>query len=175
MQALIGLGNPDRKYQNNRHNAGCIFLNWFKDTYPEHCSDWIDQKKISAEVSQSEKLILVKPKTYMNESGKIINPLKKYFHLANNEIILFHDDSDLIIGQFKISLKKSSAGHHGVDSVYAHLKDNDIKRVRIGIRPLLEKKRQKAEDLVLKNFRPEEKEILTSVFKSITTRLSLIG
>ncbi|MDQ5883077.1 MAG: peptidyl-tRNA hydrolase, family [Patescibacteria group bacterium] len=169
---LLGLGNPGKKYEKTRHNIGANFIKWFQGQYPQ--TEWKVQKKNLAQIAEIQEnnidLILAFPLVFMNESGKTVSRLKKYYQIPLSQIIVIHDDNDLKIGTFKISFKRGSAGHKGVASIIENLKSNEFYRLRIGIQPLASK-RQKAEDLVLKSFSPSEQQIMKTNFPLMKKRL----
>lgn len=169
---LAGLGNPDEKYKNTRHNIGYNFLNHLKKQW--HLSAWQKDKKYPVEFvnleNKNKKIILAKPLVFMNNSGKVIKYLKQFYKFPMKNIFIIHDDSDISLGKFKISYNRGSAGHKGVESIICHLKSKSFYRIRIGIRPL-SLKRKKAEEFVLKNFSPEESKIIEQLFPKIRENL----
>ena len=162
---LVGLGNPDKKYEKNRHNIGRNFIIFLAKEW--NSSDWEKNKKCFAEISyinkENEKLILAKPLVFMNNSGKSINQLKKFYSIPLKNIFVAQDDADINLGDFKISYDRGSAGHNGIKSIVDHLKSKAFYRIRIGIRPF-SKIRKKAKDFVLKNFTLQENKILEKLF-----------
>ena len=162
---LVGLGNPEKKYEKNRHNIGRNFIIFLAKELDS--SDWENIKKCFAEISyinkENEKLILAKPLVFMNNSGKSINQLKKFYSIPLKNIFVAQDDADINLGDFKISYDRGSAGHNGIKSIVDHLKSKAFYRIRIGIRPF-SKTRKKAEDFVLKNFTLQENRILEKLF-----------
>lgn len=169
---IIGLGNPGELYKNTRHNAGVLFLDWLRnylksETFKENkiCLSEISKTKINGQL-----IILAKPLVFMNNSGEAVKKLKNFFQAENQNIIIAHDDSDLMVGNFKIQKERGSAGHKGVESVINHLKSKNFWRIRIGVRPSFFKK-TKAENFVLKNFSLKEREILEQGFEKILIRL----
>lgn len=172
MIALIGLGNPHKKFHFNRHNVGRLFLDFLKKEW--QLGDFKMEKKIKAKTSRGflnqTEILLVKPEVFMNQSGQCVSTLKKYYRLKNNDLIIIHDESDLYFSKFKISQNKNAAGHHGVESIFNALKTKNIVRVRIGIRPTLPH-RLKAGDFVLTDFNAKEQRLLKDIFKKISEPL----
>lgn len=170
---LVGLGNPDKKYEKNRHNIGSNFVMFLKK---EWCgSDWKKNKKCFAEISyvnkDDKKIILAKPLVFMNNSGKSVVQLKKFYNIPLKNIFIAQDDADINLGSFKISYNRGSAGHNGIKSVINHLKSKEFYRIRIGIRPF-SKKREKADKIVLKNFTLRENKILKKLFPIILEQIN---
>jgi len=172
MKILIGLGNPGAKYCFHRHNVGRLFVDFLQKRW--QFENFKTNKKAKAEVSegffQGTDILLAKPLVFMNESGESVLRLLKYYCLDLTDLIIIHDESDLYFSQFKISQNKNAAGHHGIESIFRLLKNKNITRVRIGIRPLALKK-AKAEEFVLTDFSAKEKKALESIFTEIAGRL----
>jgi len=170
---LVGLGNPDKKYEKNRHNIGRNFIMFLAKKWIS--SDWKNSKKCFAEISYIDKkdkrLILAKPLVFMNNSGESINQLKKFYNTPLKNIFIAQDDADINLGDFKISYDRGSAGHNGIKSIINHLKSKAFYRIRIGIRPF-SKTRKKAEDFVLKNFTLQENKILEKLFPVIEEEIN---
>jgi PTH1 family peptidyl-tRNA hydrolase len=164
MIIIIGLGNPGKKFENTRHNVGFMAVDEFakKNDFPEFKL----QKKSNALISEKDNVVLVKPQTFMNESGKAVKEIIKNNSIEN--LVVVHDDIDLPIGKIKIVKDRGSAGHKGVDSIIRSVGNDGLVRIRIGIAspaeagyPLgLKEGRTKAIKIVLKSFSSEEKKIL---------------
>lgn len=158
MFIILGLGNPGKKYENTWHNIGFIALDEFKkkNNFP----GFKLSKKFNALISKKGDIILVKPNTYMNESGKSARLISEYY---NSLPLIIHDDIDVIMNRIKVSKGRGSAGHKGVESVFESLDNNDIVRIRIGI--MSQEGKEKAEKIVLKN--ADKKLIKESVNKAV--------
>lgn len=137
MKVIAGLGNPGREYAQTKHNVGFLMV----DALAAHLgvTEW--REKYDAFIARarigSEAILLVKPQTYMNESGRAIAPLMNFYKLEADDLIVAHDDMDIPVGTIRIRKKGSSGGHNGIKSILAHLGDEHFARVRIGIgRPL---------------------------------------
>ena len=162
MITLIGLGNPGEKYINTRHNIGRDALVYFMKK--EKLEKLQKNKKTNSlrqkgEIKKS-KIEIIIPETFMNNSGKTIKTLK----LKPKNILLLHDDSDILFGKMKLSYGKNSGGHKGVESVKRALKTKDFWRLRIGVQ---KKKRIMAEKLVLIKFTKKELLELSKIKKKI--------
>jgi len=139
---VVGLGNPGEKYKNNRHNAGFIVID---ELALKWGLTWEFNKRLNAEVAspptadRNDKIILIKPQTFMNESGEAVSRALNYFGIKPADLLVIHDDVDLEALQFKTSRNSSSAGHHGVQSIIDKISTQDFTRLRIGIgRPKVE-------------------------------------
>ena len=160
MIIIAGLGNPEEKHKDTRHNIGFVAIDKIKEEY--NLPDFSFSKKTSSLVSEGifkdKKLVLVKPQTFMNNSGKAIKKIMDYYKVSLPELSVFHDDIDIPVGEIKVSKKSGSAGHKGVQSIIDEIKTKDFKRFRIGIKP--KKKIEKTDIFVLKKFNKEEKETI---------------
>lgn len=137
MKIIAGLGNPGSEYEKTKHNVGFMFVDALAEKLG--VTDWKD--KFDAKIGEArigvEKVLLVKPQTYMNESGQAIGPLMNFYKLDVEDLIVIHDDMDIPAGTIRIRKKGSAGGHNGIKSVLAHVGDEHFARVRIGIgRPL---------------------------------------
>ncbi len=150
IKLIIGLGNPGKEYENTRHNAGFLFI------------EELERLKI--------KITLAKSQSFMNESGKAVADLIKFYKIKPENTLIVHDDIDILWGKFKFSFGRSSAGHKGVESVIKALKTKNFWRIRIGIQPSL-KKHISADKIILKKFTPAETKILNQTMKKAISRL----
>lgn len=175
MQIIIGLGNPGKKYENNRHNAGFLFLDEIQKL--SKFSEFKFEKKFNAEISEGilagEKTILLKPQTFMNHSGQAVRAILVFYKLSPSNVIIAHDDLDIEVGGFKISEDSRAAGHNGVQNIFDLLDTQRIKRLRIGVEKEggRIKRNENGVDFVLKDFNKEEKEKLKTTFPEITKNL----
>lgn len=160
MRLIIGLGNPGKEYSSTRHNFGMMILDALADKKTLAWHSHKDSQSIVADFkSDNENYLLVKPQTFMNESGQAIRRLKSFYKIPNHKIIVIHDEISLPFGKIRLSKNRSSGGHKGIDSVIQHLKSKDFIRVRLGIGPQV----GVAEDFVLQKFMPEEKNKLPEI------------
>ena len=137
MKMIAGLGNPGAEYAHTKHNVGFMLVDALAerlgiDNWRERFNALVGEGRIGA-----EKVLLVKPLTYMNESGRAIVPLLSWYKLAAEDLIVAHDDMDIPAGMIRLRRKGSAGGHNGIKSILAHLGEEDFARVRLGIgRPL---------------------------------------
>lgn len=163
MKIIIGLGNPGKKFQKARHNVGWRVVDEFskKNNFPALKLSKKFSAEISEEVLTDEKIILAKPQTFMNESGKAARLLTKNYKLKTENLLVVHDDIDLPLGKIKITKNRGSAGHKGVESIIKGLKSKNFIRLRIGIKPQkTENREQRAEKFVLESFKKEEEKTI---------------
>ena len=153
MFLIVGLGNPGKKYEHTRHNIG---------------SRIIDQ----LESLGLANIILAKPKTFMNESGKAVKSMIKDHDMDSQDLIVIHDDIDLPLGSIRISKASGSAGHKGVESIIQSIGTKNFIRIRVGIQPKFGKPAH-TEDFVLRKFTGEEEKILKEVTKKTLAALEI--
>lgn len=132
MQLWVGLGNPGGKYAMNRHNIGFMALDRVADDHG--FAPW--RGKFQGAVSEgrlgTEKIVLLKPETYMNKSGQSVGEAMRFFKLAPEDITVFHDEIDLAPGKLRLKDNGGHAGHNGLRSLHGHIGDN-YRRVRMGV------------------------------------------
>lgn len=153
MKLIIGLGNPEIKYKNNRHNVGHMFCEYVKG-----------KKKL-------KKYNIVLSTNYMNDSGSCVSSQVKKSNLNLNNLYIVHDDLDIKIGEFKIQLAKGPRDHNGINDIYEKLKSKDFWHIRIGVDNRELGERVEGKDYVLSDFTLDEKELLNNVFYNICKEL----
>ncbi|AQM61030.1 aminoacyl-tRNA hydrolase [Clostridium baratii] len=156
MFLIVGLGNPEEKYNNTRHNIGFEAVDYIADKYNID----INRKKFKGVYGEgfigNEKVILMKPTTYMNLSGECIREVIDFYKLSNEDILVIYDDISLDVGRIRIRPKGSAGGHNGIKSIINHLGTDEFSRIKIGVG-------QPKGDLVnhvLGKFSKEENEVL---------------
>lgn len=173
MILIFGLGNPGEKFKNTRHNIGREIAETFREKID--LPEFRLEKKWNAEISggkiDKEKIAILRPETLMNKSGQSIAPVARFFKVKPKDILVIHDDADIILGKAKLSFGKSSAGHKGAESVIRALKTKNFWRLRIGIGG---KRDIPAEKVVLKKFTPEETKLIRKVVKKTVEALEKI-
>lgn len=134
MKLVVGLGNKGREYENTRHNMGFMLI----DRYLQYknITDKFKEKfnAIYVETTiNNEKVIFIKPMTYMNNSGIAVRAFVDFYKLNSEDILVISDDLDLDLGKFRLRRNGSSGGHNGLKSIISHLGTDNFKRLRIGI------------------------------------------
>lgn len=177
---IAGLGNPGEEYAGTRHNAGRILLDAIRNEFSKEEFEF--DKKLNAQVAEAkvgkEKVILIAPETFMNNSGKAVAPLVKIKTNAKlklktaDNLLVIYDDFQLPIGRMKISYNKSSGGHNGLESVIKSIKTEAFPRLRIGTAPADTKGNariphgdEKIEKFILGKFKDEELKQLKKMAK----------
>ena len=134
MKLIVGLGNIGKEYENTRHNMGFMLV----DRYLQYknITDKFKEKFNAMYVEttiNNEKVIFIKPTTYMNNSGMAVRAFLDFYKLDVQDILVISDDLDLDLGKFRLRRNGSSGGHNGLKSIISHLNSDDFKRLRIGI------------------------------------------
>jgi PTH1 family peptidyl-tRNA hydrolase len=162
---IIGLGNPEVKYNGTRHNIGFAALDYFaqKNDFP----NWINKKDLKCELAVhtlgDTRVILCKPTTYMNLSGEAAQSVQHFYKVYNQKTLAVYDELAIKFGQLRARVGGSDAGHNGVKSLTQHLGD-DYSRLRIGIGSEISEKAD-ASDIVLGKFTKEEQEKLDPILR----------
>ena len=137
MKLIVGLGNPGSEYAKTKHNVGWMFVDRMAERIG--ATGWKEKEKgmVAEGRVGAEKVLLVKPMTYMNNSGECVDPLMRWYKLGPEDVLVVHDDMDIPAGTIRIRKKGSAGGHNGIKSLIAHIGSEKFIRVRIGIgRPL---------------------------------------
>lgn len=130
---IVGLGNPGRKYEGTRHNIGWDVIDLLAEELGSRVIVNRSGGLTGTAVLEGEKLLLVKPLTYMNLSGDCVQPLAAYYRLAPEDILVICDDINLPLGQLRIRVKGSAGGHNGLKSIIARLGSDAFPRIRCGV------------------------------------------
>lgn len=170
---FIGLGNPGDEYAGTYHNVGWEFLDFLQEKLQaEHGAAPAKQGK-DFHYYQYGGYSLVYPDTFMNRSGTAVKHALEWFRKGPEEAAVFHDDSDLAVGEYR-ETDGGAAGHHGIESIFEELGDAPLLRVRIGIRHPEEKSggrpRRKAGEFVLHRISPADREKLKTVFEELAAK-----
>ena len=169
MKLIVGLGNPGKEYENTRHNIGYIFI----DNFAESLGIKIDKKKFNGlyaeTIINNEKVILVKPLSYMNLSGEVVIQFVNFYKINIEDILIINDDLDMETGRIRLRYKGTSGGHNGLKNIALHLGTEDFKRLKIGIsnNKLIDTK-----DYVLGKFSKEDKEIINELKPKVNDLLN---
>ena len=172
---VVGLGNPGREYATHRHNVGHMVVD---ELARRHGASW--RSKFSGQLAEirldGHKVALLKPETYMNESGRSIGAAASYFKVDPDAVLVVHDEGDLDLGRLQLRLGGGLGGHNGLRSIAAHLKTQDFLRLRVGVgRPGRGDPRPLA-DYVLSDFQPhDDAEALVAKAADAVERLDAEG
>jgi PTH1 family peptidyl-tRNA hydrolase len=164
MKLIVGLGNPGKKYEATRHNVGFMAI----DALADKLNINVNKAKFKGLYGDGrigmEKVYLLKPETYMNNSGESIRALIDFYKIDVDDVYVIYDDMDLEVGQLKIKPKGGSGGHNGLKSIEAHLGTKQYKRFRIGIG---KDKHMLVVDYVLGRFGKRERKEINEVIDKV--------
>jgi peptidyl-tRNA hydrolase, PTH1 family len=127
---VVGLGNPGNDYAGTRHNAGFWFVDALAHTLG---AQWAMESRLQAQAAKAGSVRLLKPMTYMNRSGASVAALANFYQIPATQILVAHDELDLIAGEIKLKFSGGHAGHNGLRDIHAKLGSNEYWRLRIGI------------------------------------------
>jgi PTH1 family peptidyl-tRNA hydrolase len=178
-QLIVGLGNPEPKYEQTRHNIGFAAVDALARSWQVPLSE---NRKFQAmfgeaKVSSADKIRLLKPLTYMNRSGQAIRAVIAWYKLPPESVLVIYDDMDLPLGKIRLRLSGSAGGHNGMKSAIAHLGTQNFPRLRIGIgKPqegITTKEDSSAVSHVLGRFSPAETQIVSEVLQLVIGAVEL--
>lgn len=133
MKMIIGLGNPGPKYTNTKHNIGFITLDeWAYQNNTSFNKNKFDALYLEERV-KGEKILFIKPMTYMNDSGRAVRPFMDYFDVDIDELVVVYDDMDMPVGRIRLRQKGSAGGHNGIKSLIQHIGTQEFNRIRVGV------------------------------------------
>jgi PTH1 family peptidyl-tRNA hydrolase len=175
MKLILGLGNPEKKYTNTRHNAGFLVIEKLIAHYT-FSQPKLD-KKSNAYISKGEingkRMVMAMPQTYMNNSGLSAQALLSFYKLTPQDLIVIHDDKDIPLGQTRVQTSRGAAGHNGIRSIIEHLGTKDFTRIRVGVAPQEETIHDTA-SFVLGAFTAAEKKTLSTIIPHITQEIETL-
>jgi peptidyl-tRNA hydrolase, PTH1 family len=163
MKLIIGLGNPGKQYEKTRHNVGFDAI----DVLSKDLNINVDQLKFKGLLGMgfvgTEKVLLLKPLTYMNLSGESIRAVMDFYDIEDKDIVVIYDDLDIPVGKLRLRQKGSAGGHNGIKSTIAHLGTQEFNRIRIGVdRP---QNGMSVSNYVLSRFTSEEQPKIDEVIR----------
>lgn len=183
---LVGLGNPGREYDNTRHNVGFFAIDVIASALAQQTGtplQWQLKKNFLAEVASfvidDRTVLLVKPQTYMNQSGKSVSAIQHFYNIDARDTVVIYDELDLPLGRIQIREGGTTAGHNGLKSIIEHIKTDQFARVRIGIRGDELRRQHKqigmeTHNFVLGRFSRDEDALLDKVVHAIVQELPFI-
>lgn len=163
MYLIAGLGNPTKEYDKTRHNVGFSVIDVLADQYRIDVSEKKHKALCGRGAIEGQKVILVKPQTFMNLSGESIREVVDYYKIEAEDIIIIYDDISLEPGQLRIRLKGSAGGHNGIKNIIAHLGSQEFPRIKVGVGA--KPPRMDLADYVLSRFSKEEQPLMEDAFK----------
>jgi len=162
MFVIIGLGNPGREYENTRHNIGFNVINVLASEYSVKINKIKHKSLIGTFFVDGEKIMLVKPQTYMNNSGEAVREIINYYDVPLENVIVVYDDVDTKIGSIRIRRKGSGGSHNGMNNIIYLSNSDDIPRLRFGIE---RSETVPLRDYVLSNFDSKNIKVINETIK----------
>lgn len=163
MKMIVGLGNPGSQYAKTKHNIGFMAVDALAEKYDVTIRKQEFNALTGSTFVDGEKVLLVKPQTFMNDSGRAVGQLKAFYQFTADEILIIQDDMDMTMGRLRLRQRGSAGGHNGIKSIINVLGTQDFYRAKIGIQ---HPKRQKVVDWVLTPFSKDDQiAILTGIDK----------
>ena len=133
MYVIVGLGNPDKKYEHTRHNIGFDVIDALADKYNISVTDKKHKALCGSGVIEGMKVLLVKPQTFMNLSGEAVRPLADYFKIPPERVLVVSDEVALVPGRLRMRASGSAGGHNGLKNIILHLGTENFPRLRVGV------------------------------------------
>lgn len=155
MKLIIGLGNKGEEYNNTRHNFGFMFIDYLEKKHNFKCNKKNKNSLVGEIKLNNEKIVFVKPQTYMNLSSQSVIEILKWYKESVNNIIVIYDDIDIPFGTIRYKENGSGGSHNGMKDIINNLKTNDIFRIRLGIGDL-KKEKEDISNFVLSKFSKDE-------------------
>lgn len=181
MIVVVGLGNPGKEFENTRHNAGFMCLDYLQTAwhFPQFHLDKHFQAEISKGKVEAQEVLIVKPQTFMNLSGQSVQAICHFYKLSSENFWVVYDELDLPLGKIRVRKEGSSAGHNGIKSIIAALATDKFYRFRIGIKPEAFSPGQEKRTSVLGHFGASDEETLFAAFddvkKAIEAELQVVA
>ena len=173
MYVIVGLGNPGREYQNTRHNIGFDVIDALADVAGISVIERKHKAIIGKGVLDGQRVILVKPQTYMNLSGESVRDVIDYYKLDGaQDLIVISDDTSLDVGNIRVRKKGSAGGHNGLKNIIAHLGHDTFMRVKMGVGE--KPKGYDLADYVLGHFTQDERKVLDESCKSACEAIKMM-
>ena len=172
MYIIVGLGNPGKKYEHTRHNAGFEVIDILADRMGINVEESKHKGLLGRGMLEGQKVVLVKPQTFMNLSGECVREVVDFYKAAEDEIIVIYDDISLDPGQLRIRAKGSAGGHNGIKNIIAQLGTQVFPRVKVGVG---EKPRMMdLADYVLSRFSKEDQGKMDDAFKEAADAVAMM-
>lgn len=162
MYLIAGLGNPTKEYDKTRHNVGFSVIDVLADRYRIDINEKKHKALCGRGVIEGQKVLLLKPQTFMNLSGESIRAAADYYKIEPEEMIVIYDDISLDPGQLRIRLKGSAGGHNGIKNIIANLGTRDFPRIKVGVGA--KPPRMDLADYVLSRFGAGEQKLMEEAF-----------
>lgn len=163
MKIIVGLGNPGKEYDKTRHNVGFMFLEYLEEKYDFKIDKNMFESKIADIVFDKQRIIFVKPQTFMNLSGNAVSKIKNWYKVEEKDVLVVFDDIDIPFGDVKYRINGSGGTHNGMKNIVQMLNSKDSPRLKIGIGGI-RKENQDLGSFVLSKFSNGELASLEGIF-----------
>lgn len=170
MKIIVGLGNPGKEYEKTKHNVGFLFIEYLERKYNFFVSKKMCDSLIYETIYEGQKIVFVKPQTYMNLSGNAIQKLKKWYKCDSKDIIIIYDDIDISFETIRYRESGSGGSHNGMKNIIECLSTKEIPRIRVGIGGL-KHPNDDLKDFVLSSFNKEQIKELEIIFNTVEKKL----
>ncbi len=180
MKLIVGLGNPGEKYIKTRHNLGFMVLDHLLEKFERRDKTfWEDKKDLRSQIKdikhKENRLLLIKPQTFMNDSGLAVSKVLNFYKALPEDLIVIHDELDLPFGKLRVRFGGGAGGHHGVESIIQHIGDKFLRiRLGIGTDKEHETRREHADKYVLGTISSHEKGKTKTMINETIKSLELI-
>lgn len=168
MKLVVGLGNPESRYNFTRHNTGFLALDFY---FKLQGLDWGSKPRLGAVYGRSEDILFIKPQDYYNLSGQAVREYMRYYKIPTSDILVICDDFNLGFGKIRYRSSGSAGGNNGLKSIIAELGTDEFARIRVGTGNDELRAQMGDVDFVLSKFTPEEKEKLPGILKEVADRI----
>lgn len=172
MYIIAGLGNPTKEYDKTRHNVGFEVIDRLADRYDIDVSERKHRAFCGKGMIEGQKVLLVKPQTFMNLSGESLRSVVDYYKVTPEELVVIYDDISLPPGQLRIRLKGSAGGHNGIKNIIAHLGTQEFPRIKVGVGA--KPPRMDLKDYVLSRFSKGEQELMDEAFQEAAQAVAMM-
>ena len=169
MKLVVGLGNPESRYNFTRHNTGFLVLDYY---FKVKGLKWSDKPRLGALWGRSDDVIFIKPQEYYNESGRAVASYMKYYKITASDILVVCDDFNLEFGKVRYRAAGSAGGNNGLKSIIASIGTDEFPRIRIGTGNDVLRAKLGDVDFVLSKFTVEEKNRLPEIMEEAVTRIT---
>lgn len=175
MKCIVGLGNPGEKYEKNRHNIGFVvvdrLLAEITNNQTLNSKQFSNSTKFNSQIVQEKNFILAKPQTFMNDSGKAVVALTRFYKIDPKDLYVIHDDLDIALGKYKIQFGKGPQVHNGLLSIEQELGTDQFWNVRVGVENREVRGNKGVPGVVysLQDFNPDEQIVVTTVVENVVS------
>lgn len=172
MYIIAGLGNPTKEYDKTRHNVGFAVIDELARRHNIDVSERKHHAFCGKGIIEGQKVILIKPQTFMNLSGESLRAATDYYKIPLTDLIVIYDDISLPPGQLRIRLKGSAGGHNGIKNIIAHLGTQEFPRIKVGVGE--KPPRMDLKDYVLSHFSKGEQELMDEAFQEAAQAVAMM-